>query len=71
MTEKEGTALKHLFDKVDYFGQPDGEPNVTFNMQNLVDEESDDKSNSGSNSNKDKNRSCSSIGMETFSTVQL
>ena len=36
MTEKEGIALKHLFDKVDYFGQPDGEPNVTFNMQNLV-----------------------------------
>ena len=63
---KRRKALKHLFDKVvqDYFGQPDGEPNVTINMRNLVDEESDDKSNSGSNSSKDKNRSCSFIGME-------
>ena len=34
VTEKEGIALKYLFDDLqNYFGQPHGEPNVIFNIK--------------------------------------
>ena len=53
VTEKEGIALKHLFDNAqNYFGQPDVKPNVTFNL-NSLNEDSADETDRCSNSNKD------------------
>ncbi|KAK1742932.1 hypothetical protein QTG54_006529 [Skeletonema marinoi] len=43
VTEKEGIALKHLFDDMqNYFGQPDGEPNVTLTISRLHQEDDDE-----------------------------
>eukprot|EP00984_Skeletonema_dohrnii_P023340 scaffold12428_cov140-Skeletonema_dohrnii-CCMP3373.AAC.8 len=43
VTEKEGMALKHLFDDLqNYFGQPDGEPNVTLTISRLHQEDDDE-----------------------------
>ena len=53
VTEKEGIALKYLFDDLqNYFGQPDGEPNVTFNINSHQesDGETDGSSSSKNNS---------------------
>lgn len=54
VTEKEGIALKHLFnDLQDYFGQPTGEPRVTF----IIDRQ--DHGGDKNESDSDKNNSTS------------
>jgi hypothetical protein len=50
VTEKEGIALKYLFDDMgNYFGQPDGEPRVIFNIKSF-DKKSDDETDGGGGS---------------------